>query len=123
MQRVRRDPAVRGITPVTAPKTILPAAQLAFVVELRPDSEAQRQVRQATQAGRRTTPEVDKLVARLVADLYPQPTGHVNERGQLVLMVDIAELTRELVERLKHRPDVEYAQLSQVVRPYGGGTR
>jgi hypothetical protein len=123
MQRVRRDPAVRGITPVTAPKTILPAAQLAFVVELRPDSEAQRQVRQATQAGRRTTPEVDKLVARLVADLYPQPTGHVNERGQLVLMVDIAELTRELVERLKRRPDVEYAQLSQVVRPFGGGVQ
>jgi hypothetical protein len=122
-QRVKRDAAVRGITPVAAPKAIWPAVQLASVVELKADSEAQRQVQQAAQAGRRTTPEVGKLVARLVSDLYPQPTGHVNERGQLVLMVDIAELTRELVERLKRRPDVEYAQLSQVVRPFGGGVQ
>jgi hypothetical protein len=123
MQQVRRDPAVRGIAPVVAPKSILPAAQLAFVVELKADSEAQQQVRQAAQTGRRTTPEVGKLVDRLAADLYPRPAGHVNERGELALTVDIAALTRELVERLKRRPDVEYAQLSQVVRPYEGGAR
>jgi hypothetical protein len=122
MQRVKLDPAVRGVAPVAAPKTILPAAQLVFVVELKAESEAQRQVRQAAQAGRRTTPEVGKLVARLAADLYPRPAGHVNERGELALTVDIAALTLDLVERLKRRPDVEYAQLSQVVRPFGGGT-
>jgi hypothetical protein len=123
MQRAKRDPAVRSIAPVAAPKTILPAAQLGFVVELKPATEAQRQVREAAQAGRRTTPEVDKLVARLGADLYPQPRGEVSDRGELVLAVDIAALTRDLVERLKRRPDVEYAQLSHIVRPYGGGKR
>lgn len=122
-QRVKRDPAARDVTAVDTPKTVLPAAQLAFVVELAADSAALRDVQQAARSGRRTTPEVGKLVARLTTDLYPQPAGHVSDRGQLTLVVDIAELTRELVERLKRRPDVDYAQLSHIVRPYGGGTR
>jgi hypothetical protein len=119
-RRVRRDPQVRGVAPVAAPKMVLPAARLAFAVDLAPDSEAGRQVQEAARSGRRTTPEVAALVARLAADLYPQPAGHVGARGELILTIDVATLTRELVGRLARRPDVEYAQLSQVVRPYGG---
>lgn len=122
-QRLRRDPAVHSVTPVDAPKTVLPAAQIALAVELAPNSEAQRHVQQAAQAGRRTTAEIDALAARMAGSVEPRPAGLVTERGQLILAIDVAALTRELVERLKRRPDVEYAQPSQVVRPYGGGAR
>lgn len=122
-QRLKRDPAVGDVTPLEPPKTVRPAAQLAFVVDLAADSEARRQVEQAVRAGRRTTPEVNSLVARLTANAYPKPTGHVSARGELILTVDVAALTRELIERLKRRPDVEYAQLSHIVRPFGGEAR
>ena len=119
-QRVSRDSAVRAVTPVDPPETLRPAAQLAFIVDLAADSVAQREVEQTALAGRRTTPEVSRLVARLTADVYPQPAGHVDERGKLILTVDVAALTRELVERLKRHPDIEYAQPAHIVRPYGG---
>ncbi len=122
-QRLKRDPAVRDVVPLGPPKTARPAAQLLLVVDLAADSEAQRQVEQAFRAGRRTTPDVDSLVARLTADAYPKPAGHVSARAELILTVDVAALTRELIERLKRHPDVEYAQLSHIVRPYGGEAR
>lgn len=122
-QRLKRDPAVRDVTPRDPPKTVRPAAQLAFAVDLTADSEARRQVEQAAKAGRRTTPDVDRLVARLTTGVYPAPAGQVSARGELIVTVDVAALTREVVERLKRRPDVEYAQLSHIVRPFGGEAR
>jgi hypothetical protein len=122
-QRLGRDPAVRGVTRVAPPKAVLPAAQITVAVELAPNSEARRHVQEATQAGRQTTAEIDALVAKMAAGVEPRPTGRVTERGELVLAIDVAALTRELVERLKRRPDVEYAQPSQIVRPFGGGVR
>jgi hypothetical protein len=119
-QRLGRDPAVRSVTPVPPPKTVLPAAQITVAVELAPNSEAQRRVQQAAQAGRQTTAEIDALVAKMATGIDPRPTGRVTERGELVLAIDVAALTRDLVERVKRRPDVEYAQPSQIVRPFGG---
>ena len=104
--------------PAPPPKTVLPAARIALTVELAPDSDAQRQVLQAARAGRETDGEIEKLIARFSAGAYPKFAGHVSAQGQLVLTVDIATLTRELVARLQRARDVEYVQVSHVVRPY-----
>jgi porphobilinogen deaminase len=114
---------VHGAVRLEVPRTVLPAAQVALAVELRRGSEAEKQVSAAAQAGRRTTPEVAALVARLAAGARPPLAGHVTERGQLILTVDMAALTRDLVDRLGRRADVEYAQPSHVVRPLGGDAR
>lgn len=118
-QLAGRDPAVRQVTPRDPPRTVLPAEQLVFAVELSRDSAAQRHVAQAAAAGRTTSPAVQKLVVRLTAGMSPQPVGRVDERGQLVLIMDIAVLTRDLVERLRLRADVEYAQVNIVLKPFG----
>ena len=119
-QVVMRDPAVRKAARVDSPKTVLPAAQITLALDLRRDSEAGKLVRQTAQAKRKTTKEVEALVAKLCVGADPQPSGHVSNRGQLVLTVDIAALTLDLIERLKRRPDVEYAQPSLIVKPYPG---
>jgi len=121
-QVVTRDPAVRKATRIDSPKTVLPAAQIALALDLRRDSEAGKLVRQTAQAKRKTTKEVEVLVAKLCVGADPQPSGYVSNRGQLVLTIDIAALTLDLVERLKRRPDVEYAQPSQIVKPYPGAS-
>jgi hypothetical protein len=119
-QVVTRDPAVRKATRVDPPKTVLPAAQIVLALDLRRDSDAGKLVRQTAQAKRKTTKEVEALVTKLCVGADPQPSGHVSNRGQLVLTIDIAALTLDLVERLKRRPDVEYAQPSLIVKPYPG---
>jgi carboxylesterase type B len=119
-QVVTRDPAVRAATRIDPPKTVLPAAQLALALDLRRDSEAGRLVRRTARAGQQTSNEIEALVKKLCAGAVPQPSGRVGNRNQLVLTIDIAALTLDLVERLKRRPDVEYAQPSQIVKPYPG---
>ncbi len=117
---VTRDPAVRAATRIDPPKTVLPAAQIALALDLRRDSEAGSLVRRTTQAGKQTSNEIEALVKKLSVGARPQPTGHVSNRGQLVLTVDITALTLDLIERLKRRPDVEYAQPSHIVKSYPG---
>ena len=117
-QVVTRDPAVRAATRIDPPKTVLPAAELALALDLRRDSEAGRLVRRTARAGQQTSTEIEALVKKLCAGAVPQPSGRVGNRGQLVLTIDIAALTLDLIERLKRRPDVEYAQPSQIVKPY-----
>jgi hypothetical protein len=92
---------------------------VAVEVELRPGSDAERQVSAAAKGGGRMTPEVTALVARLAAGTRPPPVGGFTGGGALVLKWDVAALTRELVERLGKRPDVEYAQPSHLVKPTG----
>ena len=121
-QVVKRDPAVRKATRIDSPKTVLPATQIALALDLRRESDAGKLVRQTAQARRKTTKEIETLVKKLCVGADPQPSGHVSNRGQLVLTIDIAALTLDLVERLKRRPDVEYAQPSQIVKPYPGAS-
>jgi hypothetical protein len=122
-RRIARDPAVRGVARVEVPQTVLPAAGIALAVELRRGSEEDQQVAAAAKAGRRMTPEVAALVARLAAGARPPLAGRVTERGGLILTADLAALTRDLVGRLGQRADVEYAQPSHVARPLGGDAR
>ena len=121
-QVVTRDPAVRAATRIDPPKTVLPAAQLALALDLRRDSEAGRLVRRTARAGQQTSNEIEAQVKKLCVGADPQPSGRVSNRGQLVLTIDIAKLTLELIERLQRRPDVEYAQPSQIVKPYPGAS-
>jgi hypothetical protein len=116
-QVVTRDPAVRAATRIDSPKTVLPAAEIALALDLRRDSEAGNLVRRT---GKQTSNEIEALVKKLSVGADPQPSGHVSNRGQLVLTIDIAALTLDLIERLKRRPDVEYAQPSHIVKPYSG---
>jgi hypothetical protein len=118
-QRVQHDPAVKSVQPRAEPKTVLPPAEIALVVEFTPGGEVHALLQRVARAGERTSREIDVMVARLAAGTDPQPVGHVDGRGQLILTLDIAALTVQLVERLKRRADVEYAQVSQVMRPIG----
>lgn len=121
-QLVTRDMTVRKATRIDSSKTVLPAAQIALVLDLRPDSESDRLVRRTANAGRQTSSEIEVLVKKLCVGAVPQPSGRVSNNSQLVLTIDIAAFTRVLLERLKHLPDVEYAQLSQILKPYPGAS-
>jgi len=121
-QVVTRDPAVRAATRIDPPKTVLPAAEITLALDLRRDSEADRQVRRSARAGKQTSKEIEALVKKLCVGADPQPSGGVSNRGQLVLTIDIAALTLDLIERLKRRPDVEYAQPSHIIKPYPGAS-
>ncbi len=121
-QVVTRDPAVRAVTRIDPPKTVLPASEIALALDLRGDSEAGSLVRRTTQAGKQASNEIETLVKKLSVGARPQPSGHVSNRGQLVLTIDITALTLDLIERLKRRPDVEYAQPSHIVKSYPGAS-
>lgn len=121
-EAVQRSPAVRAVTRADPPRTVLPAAEIALVLDLRRDSDASSLVRRTARAGKQTSNEIEALVKKLCVGVEPQPSGRVSNR-QLVLSVDIAALTLDLVERLRRRPDVEYAQPSQVMKPYPGSVR
>jgi hypothetical protein len=118
-----RQPAVLRSTVLAVAPTVLPASEVALEVQLRPGSEEARQVSAALRAGGQLTPEVAALAGRLAAGTRPVPACRVAGPDRLVLTVDVLALTRDLVERLGERPDVEYAQPSQIVKPLGGGLR
>ena len=118
-RRVRQDPDVKRTQPRTEPKTVLPPAEIAVVVQCVPDSDAGQLLLRTARYGTRGDHEVEALVARLAEGVVPQPSGRVNERAELILTLDIAALTVQLVERFKQRADVEYAQVSQIAQPFG----
>lgn len=117
-RQLSRDAVVSAVSPVESAATVLPAAHIDFRVELVAGSEAQRRVRQAAVSGSRSTPGIEALVTQLAAGISPPPTGHVDKQGRLILRYDVMRLTRDLVARLQTRADVEYAQFSQLVKPY-----
>lgn len=116
-ERLMREPAVQRVTLIETGKSVLPAAELAVRVNLRPDSAMQRQVQRDRRAGQRTSSELDTQVTRLVSGVSPRPNAHIDEHGRLVLTLDIADLIDDLVVRLKRRADIVYAQPNLMVRP------
>lgn len=117
-RQLSRDPVVSAVSPLETAETVLPATHIDFRIELMAGSEAQRQVRQAAASGSRLTRATDALVAKLAAGIAPPPTGHVDKQGRLIIRFDVMRLTRDLVARLQARADVDYAQPSQLVKPY-----
>lgn len=116
-ERLAREPAVQRVILIENTKTLVPATELAALVKLRPDSAAQRQIQRDRQAGHRSSPELDMQVAGLVSGISPHPAAHIDDAGQLIVSLDLAELIRDLVMRLKRRADVIYAQPNLIVRP------
>lgn len=116
-QQVARDPAVHTVSLVASANALLPATEINFTVDFAEHSASKQAVLQAAQARLQTSSEIRRLVARLVSGIYPQPAGRIDSHGQFILTVDVAALTRDLVTRLKRRPDVVYVQPSQIVRP------
>jgi hypothetical protein len=116
--RVRRDPAVKRARPRVEPATVLPPAEIALVVRFRPRSDGAKLLQSAA-TGERRGPAIDALAARLAAGIDPPPAAAATASGELLLIVDVAAVTVRLVERARARADVEYAQPSQVVRPFG----
>lgn len=118
-RRVQRDPAVSRTQPRAEPSTVLPPAEIALVVQCAPGSDAARLLQDAARAGEHRSRAIDALAARLSAGAEAHPAGEASARGELILVLDVAALTTQLLERTRNRADVEYAQLSHVVRPFG----
>lgn len=116
-ERLAREPAVQRVILIENARTLVPATELAALVKLRQDSAVQRQVQRDRHAGHRSSPDLDMQVAELVSGISPRPTAHIDAAGQLIVSVDLAELIRDLVIRLKRRADVVYAQPNLIVRP------
>lgn len=116
-ERLAREPAVQRVILIENTKTLVPATELTAMVKLRPDSAAQRQVQRDRRAGHRSSPGLDMLVAGFVSGISPYPAAHIDDAGQLIVSLDLAELIRDLVMRLKRRADVVYAQPNLIVRP------
>ena len=116
--RVRRDPAVKRTQPRAEPPAVLPPTEIALVVQCTPGSDAARLLQAAAGTGEHRSRDIDALAARLSAGAEPPPAGAASAHGELVLILDIAALTTQLVERVTRRSDVEYAQVSHVVRPF-----
>lgn len=116
-ERLAREPAVQRVILIENTKTLVPATELAALVKLRPDSAVQRQVQHDLRAGHRSSPELDLQVGGLVSGISPHPAAHIDDAGQLIVSLDLAELIRDLVIRLKRRADVVYAQPNLIVRP------
>lgn len=118
-EQVQTNRAVRAVRVAPAAQAVLPAAVLTVIVDLVPESDEHKQLSKAVKAGHPQGREIDGLARRLAAEFQPQPTGAVNEQGQLLLIVSIADLTQDLVARLQRRTDVDYAQVSHVIKPFG----
>lgn len=116
-ERLTREPVVQRVTLVETGKTVLPAAELALRLNLRPDSALQRQVQRDWHAGLRTLAKLNMHVTGLVSGVSPRPGARIDSTGQLIVSLDIAELIDDLVIRLKRRADVMYAQPNLIVRP------
>ena len=86
------------------------------VVDFKPDSTMGQALTRDPEVRREAAhsfaAEVGKSTAIPVSAQLPQT---------LELVVDMSTVTTHLLQRLKRRPDVEYAQLNVMVQPYSGG--
>ena len=99
-QRARREPGVASAKAIPPPATILPGEQISLRIELKPQASAQ------ALAG--------KLASGPLLRPQLQTVG-----GATLLSIDMLALTRSLLEQLKQRSDVEYAQANLVLRAIG----
>lgn len=66
---------------------------------------------------------LDRFIRGLEAELGGTLTGRSPGPDQIILSIDTASLTATLLERLKKRPDVEYAQPNLLLQPLPAGDR
>ena len=56
-------------------------------------------------------------MGELTGSFRPHARSRIEKDGEWVLSIDIAGLTRQTVEQLQKRGDVEYAQSNLILKP------
>jgi len=83
------------------------------LVEFAPDSTAARSLSAPVEQSQEVQRLVKALEGEVGAPLIPEPP----ETGQLILVLDLASLTADLLKRIRQRSDVEYAQPNVLLQP------
>lgn len=91
---------IRSLTPAGNYQGLASQQQLEFVVEPKPGSD------------------VEKAISTITGSLREHARSRTDENGRVVLSIDMAGLTRQAVEQLQKRSDVEYAQANRRLKPY-----
>ncbi len=119
LARLRSDPQVenardRKITPETG----LVELGVEALVQLKTGSEAAATVQAAHAQGLKTSPQCQALARDLVAIQDYQPEIRISGSSEIVLGIDLRDLTKDLVKRLRERPEVEHAQLNILLQTF-----
>jgi hypothetical protein len=97
------------------------AGEGAVQVDLVSGSPEASKLAQATGAGRETA--ATDVARKLEQSLGIALAGEVDASGKLVVSPELRRYTLEVIERLKKRSDVEYAQPNYTIRPLTGASR
>jgi hypothetical protein len=92
--------AIRSMKPADSSARLASQQQLEFVVEPQPGSD------------------VEKAISSITGNFQPHARSRIDEDGRVLLTIDMTGLTRQTVEQLKKRSDVEYAQANVLLKPY-----
>jgi hypothetical protein len=97
------------------------AGEWAVQVDLVSGSPEASKLAQATGAARETA--ATDVARKLEQSLGVALAGEVDATGKLVVSPELRRYTLEIIERLKKRSDVEYAQPNYTIRPMTGASR
>jgi hypothetical protein len=87
------------------------------IIEFVPASETGEELSKVSPENIGRSPTVQRLITDIEQNLGVKLTVLSAQRNEIVLVIHIDSLTADLVERLRKRPDVEYAQPSFLLRP------
>jgi len=109
LQRATRNSSVSKAEPVHAPAGVLPPREMKFVLDLQKGAAAEREASRRP-AATADSAEIKTLVDDAAGDLKAAASASVDERGRLVLAIDMAALTTQVAKQLEQCTEVEYAQ-------------
>jgi hypothetical protein len=114
----RRDDVQRAMPMATDPATQGPGHRNPKVlIEFTPDSNAAKTLAKALRESPESSSALQGLAESIGDDLDLPLTMQPEEVQRLVLIVDMESVIAELVERLRQRSDVEYAQPTFLLKP------
>ena len=88
-----------------------------MLIEFTPDSNAAKTLAKALRESPESSSALQGLAESIGDDLDLPLTMQPEEVQRLVLIVDMESVIAELVERLRQRSDVEYAQPTFLLKP------
>jgi len=114
----RRDDVQRAVPMTTDPATQGPGHRNPKVlIEFTPDSNAAKTLAKALRESPESSSALQGLAASVGDDLDLPLTMQPEDVQRLVLSVEMESVIAELVERLRQRSDVEYAQPTFLLKP------
>ena len=114
----RRDDVQRAVPMTTDPATQGPGHRNPKVlIEFTPDSNAAKTLAKALRESPESRSALQGLAASVGEDLDLPLTMQPEDVQRLVLSVEMESVIAELVERLRQRSDVEYAQPTFLLKP------